>query len=290
MLDLTGIYPALITPFTANDEIDEHALRNLVEITLNTGVQGFYVGGSTAESLLMSMDERKRALEIVIDQVGKRVKVIAHIGCFHTQDSIRLADHAASVGVVAISSIPPIYYKFTLEELTQYYLDIVEAVPLPMIIYNIPALTGVTFNSQNTVDLFKHDLIAGVKYTSYDLYQMQRMISRNPGKVMINGHDEIFLSSLAIGVRCGIGSSYNVMPGKFLGILDNFLKGNLEQARLLQDQANQVLDVLIKMGIFRGVKGMLELMGIPCGSCRKPFKPLTVLEKQQLIDILPLIS
>lgn len=289
MAGLEGIYPALVTPFTETGMIDEKALCAIIDDLLGKGIQGFYVGGSTGESLLMSKDERKSVLKLVVEHVNRRVKVLAHIGCFYTQDSIELAEYAASLNVDAISSLPPFYYKFTLAELTQYYLDIVQAVPMPMIVYNAPALTGVSFDSDNIKNIFQNENVIGLKYTSYDLYQMQRMIARNPKKIIINGHDELFLSTLAIGTQCAIGSTFNFMAEKFIKIKSNFESGNLYKARKLQDEANTVIEALIQVGVFRGVKGILNLIGLSGGNCRKPFAPLTAAEMKQLEKVLPLI-
>ncbi len=289
MAELEGIYPALVTPFTKTGMIDEKALCTIIDDLLGKGIQGFYVGGSTGESLLMSKDERKAVLKLVVEHVNKRVKVLAHIGCFYTQDSIELAEYAASLNVDAISSLPPFYFKFTLAELTQYYLDIVQAVPMPMIVYNAPALSGVSFDSDNIKNIFQNENVIGIKYTSYDLYQMQRLIARNPNKTIINGHDELFLSALAIGTRCAIGSTFNFMAEKFIKIKNNFQSSNLNEARKLQNEANTVIEALIKVGVFRGVKGILNLIGLPGGNCRKPFAPLSAAEMKQLEEVLPLI-
>ena len=290
MEKLTGIYPALITPFTAEDKLDEAAVRRVIAYNLQKGVDGFYVCGSTGESLLMSMPERKRLLEVVTDEVAGRVKVLSHIGCFHTQDAIELARHAATLGVSAVSSLPPFYYKFTLPELTQYYMDIVRAVDLPMIVYNAPALTGVSFDTGNLGPIFACEQVAGIKFTSYDLYQMQRIIAAYPEKAVINGHDEIYLSGLAAGSRCAIGSTFNFMAEVFLKIRALFLENRIEEAAIWQDKANAVIDLLINIGVFRGVKGMLNVLGLSVGECRKPFTPLTREEYARLSEAAKIIA
>lgn len=281
MIELTGIYPALVTPFTDDDQIDDQALRNLTEYLIGKGVQGFYLGGSTGESLLMSKEERKQVIEIVSDQIKGRVRLIAHIGCFHTPDAIDLARHAAQTGADAISSLPPFYYKFTMEELKQYYHRIADAVELPLIVYNAPALTGVSFDSENVEEIFSHPNLAGIKFTSYDLFQMQRMLEKYD-KLIINGHDEIYLSALSIGCDMAIGSTFNFMPELFLAIRQQFELGNHKQAARLQGQANEIIECLSRIGVFRGVKGMLEIIGMPCGNCREPFLPLNDGEKSEL--------
>ncbi len=285
MTELTGIYPALVTPFTSQNKIDEKALQKLTEYLISKGVDGFYIGGSTGESLLLSGEERKEVLEIVHEQVKGRVKVIAHIGCFHTPSAIELAQHAASIGVDAISSLPPFYYKFTMKELQHYYHRLADEVDLPLIVYNAPALTGISFNSENIEEIFSHKNLAGIKFTSYDLFQMQRMMQKYD-KLIINGHDEIYLSSLSIGCNMAIGSTFNFMPEMFLEIKKNFEQGNIELAKKLQGRANEIIECLTKAGVFRGVKGMLDIIGYPCGSCREPFLPLTNEEKMKLQEVL----
>ncbi|NLD58919.1 MAG: N-acetylneuraminate lyase [Clostridiales bacterium] len=283
---LNGIFPALITPFDSNNRVDRAALRRVIEYNLQRGVSGFYACGSTGEALLMTKDERKELLEAAEEAIGGRALLLAHIGCFHTDDSIELARHAAALGVDAISSLPPFYYRFTLEELTRYYLDIVNAVPLPMIVYNAPALTGVSFDAKNIGPIFACEGVVGIKYTAYDLYQMQRMIAAHPDKIVINGHDEIFLPGMAAGSRSAIGSTFNFMADVFIRIRALFLENKIAEAAALQDSANRVIDVLIKVGVFRGVKGMLNVLGLSCGECRRPFLPLTGAEYKELEEAL----
>jgi N-acetylneuraminate lyase len=246
------------------------------------------VGGSTGESFLLSVEERKAILEIVSHEARGKAKIIAHIGSVATDHAIELARHAADLKVDAVSSVPPFYYKFSLPEIKSFYLDIVNDVSLPMIIYNIPALSGVTFTSQNISDLLTDSRVIGVKWTSYDLFQMQRMLSENPNLTIFNGHDEVFLGSLAMGAKAAIGSTFNFMAEKFIHIQNLYETQKLEEARILQDEVNQIIDVLIRIGVFQGVKAGLEMMGIPCGDCRKPFKKLNLEERKLLQQVLNL--
>jgi N-acetylneuraminate lyase len=281
-----GIIPALITPFTLDGKIDDKALQQLVRMNLDKGVNGFYVGGSTGEAFLLSMEERKHILEVVSQEAKGKATIIAHIGSIATDHAIELGRHAADLGVDAVSSIPPFYYKFSLPEIKSYYLDIVEAVNAPMILYNFPALTGVTLTNENVGDLLAHERIVGVKHTSFDLHQLQRMLELNPGLTVFNGHDEIFLAGLSMGARSAIGSTYNFMAEKFISILKFFKNGQMEEALRLQAEANAIIDVLIKVGVFQGIRAALELMGLPCGECRRPFKKLTEEEKSMLRKVL----
>lgn len=287
---LQGLFPALVTPFLPDERIDENGLGVLVEHLISQGADGLYVCGSSGEGHLMSPGERKRVLEIVLEAAGKRCPLVAHIGCQRTADAVELARHAHMKGAAAVSALPPVFYRYTVDELCGYYLEIMNAVPLPFIVYNAPALTGVFFDHENIAPVFDHPNAYGMKYTSYDMYRMQRLMSRYPDKVMINGHDEIYLSSLALGVKCAIGSTLNFLLGNFRKIDAYFASGRLDDARREQDTVNRVVDILIQVGVFRGLKGVLRLLGLPAGECRRPFAPLKSEELRMLEKVLPLIA
>lgn len=275
MEKLKGIFPALITPYKDNGNINVEVLRELVRINIEKGVAGFYVGGSTAEAFLLTLDERKLILETVVETVNEECAVIAHIGCISTDQAIELAKHAKNTGVDAVSSIPPFYYNFTLEEIKGYYFDIIKSVDLPMIVYNFPSNSGVTFDSQNAKDLIQNERVVGIKHTSYDLYQMERFKEIDQDLIIFNGHDEVFLAGLAMGADSAIGSTYNFMAEKFIKIQNLYLEDKYEEAKRIQKRANDIIEVLIKVGVYQGIKYALSLQGLDCGKCRKPFKILT---------------
>lgn len=140
-----GIFTAALTPFDNEGRINEKALERLIEMNIKKGVTGFYVGGSTAEAFLMSADERKKLLELTVQIVNGRAKIISHIGCISTDAAIDLARHAEAHGADIISSVAPFYYKFSFEEIKSYYYDIVNSMSKPMLIYNFPSFSGVTY-------------------------------------------------------------------------------------------------------------------------------------------------
>ena len=115
-----GIYPALLTPFTQDNTINESALKRLIEYNIKKGVSGFYVTGSTGEAFLLSMEERKQVMKLVKNAVNGRCKLIAHVGCIATHLAIELAKYAEELGYDAISSVAPYYYKFSFSEIKQY--------------------------------------------------------------------------------------------------------------------------------------------------------------------------
>lgn len=274
MKKFKGIFPALVTPFDENGKIHAYAVSKLVEKCLEKGVAGFYVGGSTGESFLLTSEERRFMLEQVIKAVDGRADVIANIGVFATEQGLELAKHAESLGVAAISSVPPFYFPFSMDEYVQYYNDLAEGVSVPVIVYNIPAMSGITFKTKDIGRLFENHKIIGMKHTSYDLFQLQRVLKKHPNKNIFCGHDELFLSASAVGIQAGIGSSFNIMAEKFVKMQKLLAENNWAEAQVFQDEANAVIEALCEVGVFKGIKAALQMQDIDCGVCRKPFQPL----------------
>lgn len=278
-----GIYPALITPYTDDGRIDEKALCTLMDRLLDRGISGFYIGGSTAETMLLQLSERKRILETVVHHCGGCCDIVAHIGSQATRDTVDLARHAAELGgVCAISALPPIYYKYSEQELVNFFREVAQSTTLPFLVYHAPALSGVTFGKETFEQLFTVENIIGIKFTAYDLFTLQRLKTAFPEKIMINGHDELFLNTLPLNLHHAIGSTFNFMPEKFLAIQKAFSTGHYLEAYALQDEVNEIIEGLLRVGVFRGVKAMLRLLGLPMGDCRKPFAPMA----QEELDFL----
>jgi N-acetylneuraminate lyase len=282
MTSFKGIFPALVTPFKKDGSINIDSLKKLVRMNLEKEVDGFYIGGSTGEAFLLSMEERKQLIDIVVDEVKGKCTLIAHIGCVATDHAVELAKHAENAGVDAISSVPPFYYKFSFDEIKSYYFDIVEKVNLPMIVYNFPALSGVVLTTENICEFAKDTRFIGIKHTSMDLFQLERIKKENPSFLVFNGHDEVFLGGLAMGADGAIGSTFNFMSEKFIKIKKLFDAGKLNEAYQIQTEANGIINVLLKTGVIPGTKYILGRMGIDCGDCRRPFRQLSNNDKIML--------
>ena len=287
-MNFKGIIPALITPFDERHEVNYTSLRRLVNRLIDQGVGGFYVCGSTGECFLMDDDERKQIVEVVTEEVHGRVGVVVHVGSINVRKAVEYARHAQSCGADGVSSVPPFYFKFKLPEIANYYGAISDAVDVPLIIYNIPSLSGVALTADDIPVIRNKANVMGIKYTSYDLYELEKIKRKIPDLKLYYGHDEMFCSALPIGLTGAIGSTYNVMAKKFISIQNAFEKGNTEEAFRLQAEANTVLDAMLKGDVKAGAKYMLSKAGVPCGDMRPPFLPLSEAEKSALDAVLPL--
>ena len=285
-----GIFTALLTPFDKNNKINKRALRELVKFNLSMGVKGFYVCGSTGEAFLMSKDERRQVMEIVKDS-AEDATLIAHIGSVNENEALELAKCARELQYDIVSSVAPYYYKFSFEEIKNYYFRLADAAALQMLVYHIPVLSGVNMGISDLGTFLNDERFIGIKYTSNDFFMMEQCKSNFPDKVLYNGFDEMFLSGLSMGADGAIGSTYNFMANKFVLINELFKVGRIKEAQKLQQEANRIITILCKIGVFRGEKEILNQMGFDFGVCRHPFSEATDEDKEIIKnEIIPFLK
>lgn len=272
---LQGIYPALLTPFDSTGKLNTKALEQLVDYNLQKGVDGFYVGGSTAEAFLLSEQERNTVYEVVAKTAGGKCNLFAHVGCISTEQAIGFAKTAEKLNYTAISAIAPFYYKFSFDQIKKHYYDIVSAVNLPMIVYNFPNFSGVNLSVEQVAEFFCDERFIGIKHTSNDYFALEQFKSNFPNRMVYNGFDEMFLSGLSMGADGGIGSTYNFMAEKFIEIRRLFNENKMEEALAIQKEANRIIKALCKVGVMEGEKEVLCQLGMDFGHARAPFSVLT---------------
>ena len=278
---LYGIFPALMTAFDG-DKIDSPRIAELVKKLAGDGVHGIYAGGSSGEMVLCSVEERKELLETVMANKGD-LAVIAHVGCLSTKDTVELSKHAKSCGADAVSSVTPLYFKYNFAEVKNYYKRIAEASQLPVIIYNIPGLTGTAYGYDQLCELLEIEGVAGMKFTSSDFFLLNRLVNTYPDKVFYNGSDEMLLSGLSAGAQGGIGTTYNFMPDLMVKIYSLAKEGKIDEARAVQSVANKAIAELLRYGAIPACKHLISLYGVPYGDCREPFMPLDDEVKESLL-------
>ena len=271
-----GIIPAFYACYDANGEINPAAVRELTRWFIDQGVQGLYVGGSSGECIYQSKEERKIVLENVMAEAKGKLTVIAHIACNNTADSKELAAHAESLGVDAIASIPPIYFKLPPHAIAKYWNDMSAAAPnTDFIIYNIPQLAGVSLSVPLLKEMLKNPRVIGVKNSSMPVQDIQMW--KDEGAIVFNGPDEQLISGLVMGAIGGIGGTYGAMPQLYVKLYNLVKEGDLATAQQLQ---NDCCRIIYKMcsghgNMYGMIKEILRKMGCPdCGSVRAPLAEL----------------
>ena len=288
MFNFSGAWPALVTPFTTEDQVNVVVLRELVEYLIDKGIGGFYVCGGTGEGLFMSPGERKVVTETVVDQVNGRVPVIAHIGSMIVGDAVQLAAHAQQVGVAGISSvIPPMFQQS--ESLYAYFARVGAAAP------EVPLLTYIFGGPTDAVALMRKLMaiptVAGAKYTGPNMYEFREIVGlREENWSIFSGMDEQCIYAAMQGACGNIGSTLNYIPGIYRVMHSSYQEGNIAKGHELQVRANQVTGVLFSFGFFGALKEVMRMLGFDCGKPRLPQLPFAEEKRDALRSELEVID
>lgn len=278
-----GIMPALVSPVDENGDLLVEETKKLVKWELGWGVNGFYICGSTGEGLVLKPETRKKLLETVVEAVDGRVPVIDHIGAIDLPTTLDLARHAEKAGAAAISSIPPIYFRYDEDEVVDYYKRIMAVSKLPLVMYGVGS-AGTKLTLSTVKRVMEEPGAIGIKWTYPDYFTMGLVKDINGGNInVINGPDEMLISGLAMGADAGIGTTYNVMPGLFCELYHEFRSGNVERAKEIQHAINKIIKVLIDYNALPATKALLCAMGFNVGKCTSPLKHYTEKENEELL-------
>lgn len=222
-----------------------------------------------------------RIAELAKEVVGGRGHLIAHVGAIDLVSAVKLARHAADVGMDAISSVPPFFYHYGEAEIRDYYQALSDASGLPILMYASP-LSGVEITWDMVDRMMDIPHMIGLKWTSYDYFTMHRIRELRGGNInVINGPDECLLCGLNMGADGGIGATYNVMPKLFAEIYSQFHAGNIAAAQAAQFKANKLIEVLLKFGVVVGIKDILSELGYDCGYQVYPQKRFSAQERAE---------
>ncbi len=286
---LRGILSALSTPFTSDFKgIDEAGLRELVDGSIEAGIHGLIPCGSTGEFFVMTVAERKRVAEIVMDQAKGRVPVVPHTGSCSTAEAIELSKHAESIGAEGVMVVQPYYESPNADEIVGYYKDISDAVNIPIMVYNNPAGTGVNPGASLIIRIARE--VPNVKYvkdSNGDLSQVSEILYTIGKEVtVLNGWDTITYSGLALGTKGSVWGAANVMPKQCADLFNLIDAGKLVEARELWDKMWPVNQFLVTEGYAASVKAGANLIGFHVGDPRPPYRPLSEEKKEELRHLL----
>lgn len=288
MTKLTGTGTALVTPFKANGTIDEKSLREHVEWQIKSKVEFLVPCGSTGESATMTREERRRVIEIVVDQNSGRLPVVAGTGTNSTTDSIELTHDAKEVGADAVLLVGPYYNKPTQEGFYQHFKRIVEECDIKAVLYNVPGRTASNMLPETTLRLAEDvENIIAIKEASNILEQIMQIIKHKPKDFsVLSGEDSLTLPIITAGGDGVIAVISNEVPKEYAEMTRAALKGDLKKA---QDIHYKLFD-LMKANFFESnpipVKTALSMMGKIEESLRLPLTKMSKANKDKLKDVL----
>jgi len=281
-----GILPALVTPFTEDGkQVNDEALRNLVNRCIELGVSGVVPCGTTGEFVNLTTEEKKKVIETVIDEANGKVKVVAGTGASGTDQALEMTKYAKDAGADAALIVTPYYLKPTDRGIYEHYDTIASQVDLPIILYNIPQVTGLSLPWQMVEDLAQIPNIVAVKDSSGQLSFILAVLEKVRDKInVLCGHDEVVVAALAAGCSGAILASANVIPDIWIQIYNALQKGDLQTARELQYKVQKIARIIAKSGPV-GTKEALNMMGMKTGPVRLPLSvggELTYEEREEL--------
>ncbi len=244
---LFGIIPPLLTPFNSQGIVDVEALVQLLDFT-KPYVHGYYLCGTYGQGPLMSIEERKRVVEKVVEHIGSSKQVVVHVGSTTTEVAVELARHAEQLGVTAVASVPPFYYRHTEEAVVEYFRELVNSTTLPVYAYNNPPRVGYAVTPELAAKL-KNVGVAGVKDSSFDVltYINYKIFAGEEFDVVV-GTEALMLPTWVLGARSFIPGMSNYIPEIVYKLFRTLEEGDFEKARALQFRINKLREELHKLG------------------------------------------
>jgi N-acetylneuraminate lyase len=208
----SGLWPAVITPMTSDDQIAFDTLEKMVELYVAQNLGGLYVTGSTGQWPLLTLDERRGIAECCVRVSAGRIPVMVHVGATTTRDSVALAQHAASIGADAVSAVAPSYYGYSPDVIFNYYHELGQATELPLFAYHLSTVNTVRLAPADFVErLLQVPHIAGMKITDVDLYLFGLIRAHAGDRLsLFSGADEVLCHAVVSGAIGAIGTFYNL--------------------------------------------------------------------------------
>lgn len=271
----TGAGVALITPFNEDKSVDYNALDRLIESQVSGGTDYLVVLGTTAETPTLSDDEKKEIVRFVIEKNAGRLKIVVGMGGNNTHSLVQSIQKTNFEGIDAILSVTPYYNKPTQEGLFQHFKAVVEACPVPVILYNVPGRTGVNMDADTTLRIARlSEKVVAVKEASGDLGQFAKIISKAPSYFkLISGDDGLTLPSVTMGAIGVISVIANALPEKLSQLTHSALLGDTATSGQLHLEMAEMLKLIFKDGNPAGVKALMKMMGTVKNELRLPLVP-----------------
>jgi len=281
---LGGILAAVSTPFTADGDVDEPRLRAHVDFLIDNGLHGLVPNGSTGEFAALTMDERKRVTEVVIDQTAGRVPVAPQTGSTRTAEAVELSKHAADAGADAVLVVAPFYEPPTRHEVIEYFATVGEKAGIPLIAYNLPSVTGMNLDRPFYRELLERtDAVKYIKDTSGSMEQALDLIY-NLGDAIETfvGLDTIVLPAFLAGASGSIWGAPNFAPKECVAIYELAKQGDAAGAFAIFKRLWNVFDFLGKEGYAVATKAAAQAAGVDLGLPRAPYSELPPAKKDDL--------
>ncbi|MCU0458563.1 MAG: dihydrodipicolinate synthase family protein [Bacteroidales bacterium] len=288
-IDLSGIFPPLPTSFDRDENLLPDRIRFNIERLSQYDLAGFLILGSNGEQVLLSEAEKITAIAAAREALPEGRILLAGTGCQSTRETIALTRAAAAEGVHAVLVINPTYYKGNMnhDELVRHYFDVADASPVPVLVYNMPANTGMDMTARSVIAMAEHPNIIGLKESGGNVVKMGEVLRAvKPGFQVLAGGAGFLLPALATGAVGGILASANIAPGHCIDILRAFAAGDITLARELQHSIIPVNAAVTARWGVPALKAAMDHLGLYGGHVRRPLLPLGDDHHRQLLELM----
>ena len=272
---LSGCGTALVTPFRESGEVDETALRSLVDWQIEEGVDFLVPAGSTGEAATLSIEEHARVVAIVVEQAAGRVPVVAGAGSNNTAHAIELSLRIASAGATHLLHVSPAYNRPQQRGLIEHFTAVADAAPCPVVLYNVPGRTGSNIAAATTLALAEHPNIAGTKEAAGSCDQVAEIVRlRPPGFAVLSGDDSLTVPFMALGADGVISVIGNATPRAMSELTAAMACGDLPRTRALHYRLADWMKAAFVESNPVPIKAALAMMGRIQPGVRPPLAPL----------------
>lgn len=278
-IELKGIISPILTPMYEDESINFEELRHQVDRMIDNGIHGIFPFGTNGEGYILSAEEKKQVLEVVVYQAAGRVPIYAGSGAISTKEMIEQSKMAQAVGADVLSIITPSFAAASQEEIYTHYKTVAEAVDLPIVLYNIPARTGNAIAPATVARLAQIDNIIGAKDSSGNFANILGYIEAGKEKIngtfyTLSGNDQLIIWTLLAGGTGGIAGCANVYPKTMASIYDLFVEGKIEEAKTANERIQNFRNCFKYGNPNTIVKTATALLGSNVGKCRAPFNQI----------------
>ena len=283
----TGVGTALVTPFTRSGALDEGAVRRLGRRQIDAGIHFLCPCGTTGENPTLTAAERLRMIEILVDEAGGQVPILAGAGGYNTAEVIHVAGEMQKRGVSGFLSVTPYYNKPTPEGLYQHYRAIADSTPLPIIVYNVPGRTGVNVDVATLVRLAQIPNIVGVKEASGNVSQMCDICRAVPSDfIVLSGDDALTLPLMAVGGRGIISVASNEIPAEMVQMVEAAERNDFAAARQVHGRILPLMQINFVEANPIPVKAAMAAMGLLEDAYRLPMVPPSQVSREKILGVL----
>ncbi len=273
---LSGVFTALVTPFSNDGELNEAALKELIGRMIGAGVSGLVPIGGTGEYFSLSRTERNRIVELTVEQSAGRLPVIPGVLATGFHDALDAAREFTERGADALMVITPYYTPGTQQGIEDYYRRLRDRVGRPLLLYEIPGKTNVAIKAETIRSLAADDTIIGMKYSSYDVAEFIRVAAFCADDIaLLSGEEPLFATHLAIGARGGIMTTANLFPERWIAIYEAASSGDLKGALKLQAALDPLIGAAFCEANPGPLKAIMATAGYGCGTPRFPLQEAT---------------